>query len=115
MLVLADSEWKACFVPASVGEIAVIQWFGSDRSLDELVRRLMATPPISKLRFTTTDTTLRLLVGADDGNGAMYGFSDVIVKPGEKVCEVYESEEAQLAVLRPRTLRGNGNRDDAEV
>jgi hypothetical protein len=101
-LVLSDSEWQACFVPTNIGEVAVIQWFGSDSSFEQLVRRLRATRPSATLPFTVMDTTLRLLVGADDGNGAAYGFSELSVEPGEKVCEVYYSKEAQLAVLRPR-------------
>jgi len=101
MLVLSDSEWAACFVPSTVGDVVVIQWFGCDSSLDEIVRRLTAAPPSATLRFTMTDTTLRLSAGADDGNGGMYGFSEAKVRPGEKVCEVYYSKEAQLVVLRP--------------
>ncbi len=104
MLVLSDSEWKACFVPASVGEVALIQWFDSDSSLDELVGRLTAAPPSATLNFTMMDTALRLLVGADDGKGATYGFSELKVRPGEKVCDVYFCDEAQLAVMRPRAL-----------
>ncbi len=102
MLVLSDSEWAACFVSADMGEVAVIQWFGSDSSLDEMVRHLTAAPPSAKLHFTMVDTALRLLVGADDGKSATYGFCEINVEPGEKVCEVYYSKEAQLAVLRPR-------------
>jgi hypothetical protein len=103
MLVLSDSEWEACFVPSGVGEVVLVQWFGSDSDLNELVRRLRSTRPAATLNFTVRDTTLRLLVGADSGDGQMYGFSKVKVRPGQKVCDVHYSKEAQLAILRARS------------
>ena len=101
MLVLSDSEWAACFAPSTAGDVVIVQWFGSDSSLNELVDRVTATEPSLSSRFRMSDTSLRLLVGADTGNGEMYGFSEVEVPPGDKVCEVYYSDEAQVVVLRP--------------
>ena len=46
------------------------------------------------------DTVLRLLVGADSGNGAMYGFSEINLQPGAKQCDVYFSDEAQIVILK---------------
>ncbi len=101
MLVLSDSEWGACFVPSARGEIVLIQWFGSDSELYELVNRLTAASPSETLAFLMRDTTLRLQVGAEDGNCVMYGFSEVEVAPGKKIGDVYYCEEAQVIVLRP--------------
>ena len=101
MLVLQDDEWAACFAPSDTGKVIVVQWFGSDSELSELVSRLTAAPPSKTETFTVRDTTLRLLVGADDGSGEMYGFSEAEVVPGKRVCEVYYSDEAQVVVLRP--------------
>ena len=101
MLVLEDSEWAACFAPSTANDVIIVQWFGSDSELGELVSRLTAAPPSKTLGFTMRDTALRLMVGADDGSGGMYGFSEVKVSPGQKVCEVYRSDEAQVVVLWP--------------
>jgi hypothetical protein len=102
MLVLSDSEFEACFTSAGMTEIVIVQCFGSDSTVDELVAGLRATPPSKATPFTLIDGALRLLVGADDGNGTIYGFSELRVFPGEMICESYDSREAQLAVLRPR-------------
>jgi hypothetical protein len=77
MLVLSDSEWATCFVPSKT-----------------------AAPPSESIRFAVRDSVLRLLVGGDDGDGTMYGFLETQVVPGNKVCEVYYSDEAQVVVLR---------------
>jgi len=99
MLVLSDSEWPGCFVPAT-GEVVIVQSFGSDRTPRELVDRALLHAPSERLRLTLRDPGLRLLAGADDGQGATYGFSEIEAAPGEKVCEVYTSLEAQVVVLR---------------
>ena len=101
MLTLADSEWAACFAPSDVGEVVVVQGFGSDSELNELVNRLTSAHPTVSLRFRMHDTSLRLLVGADTGDGELYGFSEIEVSSGDKVCEVYYSDEGQVVVLRP--------------
>lgn len=101
MLVLSDSEWETCFASAANADVAVVQWFGSDSEVDALIGRLTAAPPSTSARFVMRDATLRLVVGADDGDGAMYGFSEVAIAPGEKVADVYYSAEAQVVVIRP--------------
>lgn len=101
MLVLSDSEWATCFVPSTRGEVVIIQWFGSDSEVGELVDRLTAAPPSESFHFAMRDSGLRLLVGGDDGEGTMYGFIETPVVPGAKVCEVYYSGEAQVVVVRP--------------
>lgn len=101
MLVLSDSEWATCFVPSTRGEAVIIQWFGSDSEVRELVDRLTTSPPSESFRFAVRDSMLRLLVGGDDGEGTMCGFLETQVIPGDKVCEVYYSDEAQVVVVRP--------------
>jgi hypothetical protein len=100
MLVLSDSEWGTCFAPSASDEIILVQWFGFDGTLSELVSQTTAAPPSATLGFTMCDPALRLLVGADDGNGEMYGFSEVSVFPGEYMCLIYYSEEAQVVILK---------------
>jgi hypothetical protein len=102
MLVLSDCEWPACFFPTSDASVVLIQWFGSNCTLEELVQRLMAEPPSATMPFRIIDGSLRLLVGADGGHGGKYGYSEVKAQPGDRVCDVRYSEEAQLIVLRPR-------------
>ena len=100
MLVLADSEWAGCFAPSRCGDIVVVQPFGFDGDLEVLVARVTATPASETLRFSLVDRRLRLLPGADDGSGGLYGFADADVTPGEKVCEAWTLPEAQVVVLR---------------
>ena len=101
MLVLSDSEFATRFMRSTAEEVVVIQWFGSDSEPEELVHRLTASRPSVSLPFTIQDAGLRLLVGADGGKGESYGFVDVEMLPGEKVCDVYFSDEAQVVVIRP--------------
>ncbi len=101
MLVLSDSERATRFMPAKMGEVILLQWLGSDSEPDALVDRLTASPPDQSLPFKLIDNALRLLVGADDGNGGMYGFVEVEMLAGDKICEVYFSQEAQVIVIRP--------------
>ena len=101
MLVLSDSEWPAAFVPCAGVECAVLQSFGSDSPPEALVARLAQTAPREVLRLEVQDERLRLLVGADDGEGGSYGYAEVTLAPGEKECRVYLTEEALLVVLTP--------------
>jgi Immunity protein 21 len=101
MLILSDSECATRFMPAKNGEAILLQWFGSDSEPEALVDRLTASPPAMSLPFKMVDNSLRLLAGADDGNGGMYGFVEVGIPAGDKICEVYFSEEAQVIAIRP--------------
>ena len=83
---LSDSEWPRALFP---------------RHEAKLVDRLTAAPPSESIRFAVHDSVLRLLVGKDDGDGTMSGFLETQVVPGDKVCEVYYSDEAQVVVVRP--------------
>lgn len=104
MLVLSDSEWATRFMPAKKGEVILLQWFGSDSEPASLVDRLTASPLNQSFLFKMVDSALRLLVGADDGNGEMYGFVEVEMPPGDKICEVYHSQEAQVIVMKPAVV-----------
>jgi hypothetical protein len=101
MLVLSDSEWATRFVPTKKGEAILLQWFGSDSEPEALVDQLVATPPARSIPFKMLDNPLGLLVGADEGHGGLYGFVEVEMPPGDKICEVYISHEAQVIVIRP--------------
>ena len=101
MIVLTDSEWSVCFVPSAADEVQVLQVFGSDLGPIELTARLREGGPSATHAFVAEDATLRLLVGAEGGEGEIYGYAETAIMPGPKVCEVYSDSEAQLAVLRP--------------
>jgi hypothetical protein len=101
MLVLDDSEWDACFVASPKAAAVIVQVYGSDSAPDEIVRRLSARPPTRILQFEMRDTAIRLLVGADNGDGSVWGLREHAVTVGEKACYVYRSEEAQVILLHP--------------
>lgn len=101
MLILSDSEWATRFMPTKKGSAVLLQWFGSNSEPEAPVDRLVASPPAQSLPFKMVDNALRLLVGDDDGHGGLYGFVEVEMPPGDKICEVYYSQEAQVIVIRP--------------
>jgi hypothetical protein len=101
MLILSDSECATRFMPEKKDEVILLQWFGSDSEPEALVDRLTASPPDQSFPFNMVDNALRLLVGADDGNGGIYGFIEIEMPPGDKICEVYFSQEAQVIAIRP--------------
>jgi hypothetical protein len=100
MLVFSDCEWVTSFYRVSPGVVAIVQVFGSDETLEELVLSCCKSSPYLSLSFAMQDKSLRLLVGADSGNGQMYGFSDIRFKPGIKQCDIYFTDEAQMAILK---------------
>ncbi|HLW67038.1 MAG TPA: Imm21 family immunity protein [Gemmataceae bacterium] len=102
-LVLDDSEWDACFVPSPKADAVIVQVYGSDCEPDEIVERLTACHPTRTFPFVIHDTAIRLLVGADNGDGSVWGLAELAVTAGEKACHVYQSEEAQVILLRPVT------------
>lgn len=99
MLVLSDSEWPAAFVPCAGAECAILQSFGSDSPPEVLAGRLAQTAPQEVLRLVVQDQRLRLLVGADDGQGGSYGQAEALVTPGEKECRVHLAGEGLLVII----------------
>jgi hypothetical protein len=77
--------------------------FGSDSGPEELAKKMMATPPSETCRFLLIESRVRLLVGADDGSGRLYGFAERAASPGEKQCRIWYSEEAQVVALGSQT------------
>lgn len=100
MLVLCDSEWRSRFVPGSLGEVCVLQYFGVGEGPEDLVTRLRARTPDLVVPFELRDRELRLMVGADSGRDSIYESSAATAQPGPKVCLVYLDEGGQLVVIQ---------------
>jgi hypothetical protein len=101
MLVLTDSSWAGRFITSPRGEVVIVQPFGVDEDLGSFIARCTDAPPSETLRFTVVDRRLRLLPGADDGHGSVYGFVETEVTPGVKTCDIWYGPDAQIVVLRP--------------
>lgn len=100
MFVLSDCEWSASLQKTPDGNIVIIQFFGSDKTTEELILECFHIPASVSFPFKMKDDFLRLLVGADSGNGEIWGFSDIYLKPGLKHCDVYYSDEAQIVIIK---------------
>ncbi len=97
MLVLEDSGWGAFLFVNETGQIVVAQLFSGD--LSEHLEQMNQMEPSSSYSFDVKDTNLRLLVGAEDGTGEIYGFKDVPIKPGQKRCDIYSNADFFIATI----------------
>lgn len=57
--------------------------------------------PAETFPFHIQDTTLRLLPAADDGDGSVFGYVEVPVRPGVWKCHVSDGPDGLLLVLQP--------------
>jgi hypothetical protein len=107
MLVLQDSEQAACFAPWKPGHVLIVQGYGGDGDddLEQIVARIAASAPAASFEFDMVDSALRLLVGADDGDGGIYGFDEVACPAGPKACHVYYFDDmaGHATTLSPLT------------
>lgn len=87
-IVLSDSEWPACFVQGAWGEILLVQSFDDMRDPVTLAMGARVTIAPERYPFRMVDSTLRLLVGADDGSGTLYGYVDARLTPGDLWCDI---------------------------
>ena len=100
LIVLSDSEWRGLLYQADSGEIIVLQSFGSDIDVSQIITRCQNDQPSLVLDFELKAQIIRLLVGADTGKGKMYGFSEISVQSGKKRCSTYYYEDAQVVLIR---------------
>lgn len=97
MLVLEDSEWGAFIFVDEFGQIVVAQLFSGD--LFEHLEQIKQMEPSNSHSFDVKDTHLRLLVGAENGKGEIYGFKDVPIAPGKKQCNIYSDAEFLIVTI----------------
>ena len=91
MLVLDDSEWGAYIFTLPSGSTAIVQQFVGDDNIAAIVERVSQKRPSKSFAIDIQDSSLRLLVGAEDGSGQSYGYKDVPITPGTKRCDVFSS------------------------
>lgn len=101
MLVLDDSEWGAYIFPLPSGEVAIVQQFQGDDNVSALVERVRRKHPTRSFSMNVQDTSLRLLVGAEDGHGKIYGYKDVTIMSGKKRCNVFCSKNELVIIINP--------------
>ena len=101
MLVLDDSEWGACIFTLPSGSVAVVQQFLGGDSVDVIMERVSKMRPSKSFTIDVQDTSLRLLVGAQDGRGGTYGHRDVPIIPGTKRCNVFSSSDELVVIINP--------------
>lgn len=101
MVVMSDSEWAGgIFTKGDM--VVVVQYFYYDEgALPDIVERALSTPPRKSVTLEIVDSTLRLLVGADDGAGTQYGFAEVDITIGPKQCEAWTFDDGIVVVFRP--------------
>ena len=99
MLVLEDSEWSARMFLLPGGIVGVVQVTCIVENLPTVIEHLRTSRPERSLNFSVEDSSLRLLVGADDGAGEIYGFVDVPITPGMKRCDIYAFDEGDVYIL----------------
>ncbi len=99
MLVLDDSEWCTHVFTLSSGAIAFVQPYGTEENVGALLNRLFQTQPSESFPMDVQDTFLRLLVGADDGNGSCYSYEDVPIVPGTKRCDLFLSSDELVLII----------------
>ena len=101
MLVLDDSEWGARIFALPSGAVAVVQQFGGNDDINLVLERVSRLRLSESFPMDVQDRTLRLLVGADDGNGSAYGYKDVPITLGRKRCDVFLSEDELVILINP--------------
>jgi len=101
MLVLGDCENSSAFIQLDNGEIAVLQNFSLEDDPTPFVNELRGSEPDTKYDIQVDDPILRLLVGADVGNGEVYDFDDIPITPGRYQVWAYQRSEALVAVFVP--------------
>ncbi|MBC8134296.1 MAG: hypothetical protein H8F28_00210 [Fibrella sp.] len=111
MLILDDSHADSYLVTLPDGEVAVVQNIASDNTPLELLYSLRQNPPTHDFAFRVLDSSVRLIVGTDDGDYAPnawwsgHGFRDAPILPGSKRCRIFESEDASVTVISSDTAR----------
>jgi hypothetical protein len=103
MLVLADCEMPAGFVSSPLGELVIVQAYVGDGDLETLLAAATSSPPSHTAAFALTDGRLRLLIGADDRDGTIYGLTEAEATPGDKTCDFWWIDGSLVVALRPRT------------
>ena len=101
MLVLDDSEWGAYIFALPSGAVAIVQQFGGDNNINAIMERVTQKRPSKSFPIDIQDSSLRLLVGAEDGSGQSYGYKDVPITPGKKRCDVFSSSDELVVIINP--------------
>lgn len=102
MLVLDDSSWGARIYTLTSGATAIVQRYGEGAETTEsVVERVTKSRPSKSFQMNVQDSSLRLLVGADDGKGTLYGYKDVPIEPGIKQCDTFSSEDELVIIIKP--------------
>lgn len=99
MLVLDDSEWSGQMLLLPSGGVAVVQGYSGSNGFADILARAAQAEPEQSSSFVVEDDALRLLVGADDGEGGLYGFVDVPVTSGIKRCDFHRSDDYLVVIL----------------
>lgn len=99
MLALSDSSWSCTFVKLDSGELAILQNIALEGDLQPYVQHLLHDQPNSVAEMRVDDPVLRLLVGADTGDGSVYGYDDCAIVPGLYQVRVYLTSLAYVAIL----------------
>lgn len=112
MLVLYDSESSGRIFHAGDDTIVVEQpYYDMPAESTDVIEEIAATQPHNSFRVNIVDNRLRLLVGADDGDGSLYGFAKIEVTPGLKQCNVYHLERGLVIIMQP--VRHSTNQDNS--
>lgn len=100
MLVLGDCEYGCAFLQLANGEIAVVQGFSLEGDPHAFVETLRQARPDAMYEMQVHDPVLRLLVGADVGDGRVYDYDDCPIVPGRYQVWAYQTRpEALVAIL----------------
>lgn len=99
MLVLSDCSWSSTFLKLAGDEIAILQNISIEDDPQPFVQNLRQTEPDTTYEMQINDSTLRLLVGADVGDGSVYDYDDCPITPGPYQVWVYLKSEAYVAIL----------------
>ena len=100
MLVMSDCEYSCAFLELANGEIAVVQGFSLEGDPYPFVQTLRQSRPDVVYEMQVNDPVLRLLVGADVGDGRVYGYDECPIAPGRYQVLAYQTRpEALVAVL----------------
>jgi hypothetical protein len=105
MLVLNDSEWAGRMFALPSGDVVVVQHYYVSDALPSISDRIAQSPPNHTFPMKVEDTSLRLIVGADEGASPtpVYGHQDVPIVPGMKRCDVHTFDDALAIVIRRLT------------
>ena len=99
MLVMSDSSWSCTFIKLESGEIAILQNINIEGDPTPFVENLRLEEPNSVEEIQVDDPFLRLLVGADVGDGNVYDYDDCEITPGIYQVQVYLRPDAYVAIL----------------